>query len=296
MDRRAETKLYEFSRIDTRPPIEWPGGARLAVWVVPNVEYYEYLPSRTAVRNPYPRVPHPDIDAFAYRDYGNRVGIWRVLDVLDESGIPCTVSTTVAVLRHIPELLDAIEERGFGYLCHGLYNTRYLWGMTSDEVHEHVALCQTLFTEITDRPVRGWFSPALSYSTATISALVDSGFQYHCDWFHDDQPTWCATDRGSLVSIPYNTDLNDAVLLRSGGESAELVELVKSEFETLRSEQGRVFCFAFHPYIMGRPQRIEDLRKILEIIGGHDDVWYATGDQIASWYASSGPKLEEVER
>ena len=115
-----------------RKPIHWPQDKSVAIWVVPNIEHYEYLPPAGAV-DPYPRTPHPDVRKFSYHDYGNRVGFWRMLQVFDKFDVPCTVSLNAAVLDHYPEIAAAMTTRSWDFMCHGLYNTRYLTGMSRDQ-------------------------------------------------------------------------------------------------------------------------------------------------------------------
>ena len=122
-----EPDIVAYSPILHRPKLRWPNGARLALWVVPNIEHYEYLPKFVRTRDPWPRSPHPDILGYTQRDYGNRVGLWRLFEVTDALGIRCTVSLNLAVLEHFPEILGAMEHRGWEYMSHGIYNTRYHW-------------------------------------------------------------------------------------------------------------------------------------------------------------------------
>ena len=122
-----------YSPIIDRPPIRWPGDARVAFWVAPNVEFYEYLPPRDGVRNPWPRSPHPDVRGYAEREYGNRVGFWRMLPVLDRYDIRCTVSLNFAVLDHFPEIAEAMTSRPWELMSHGIYNTRYLTTLSEDD-------------------------------------------------------------------------------------------------------------------------------------------------------------------
>ena len=122
-----EPNLVPYSPILHRPPLRWPNGARVALWVVPNIEHYEYLPKFVRTRDPWPRSPHPDVLGYSQRDYGNRVGLWRLFEVTDALGIRCTVSLNMAVLEHFPEILGAMEARGWEYMSHGIYNTRYHW-------------------------------------------------------------------------------------------------------------------------------------------------------------------------
>src|ERR1700720_978494 len=180
-----DREFFTFSPIKARPLFKWPGGARIALWVVPNIEHYEYLPGPVRVRNPWPRMPHPDVLGYSLREYGNRVGVWRMLDVMDKHKIRCTVSLNLANFEMHPEIMHACEARGYDTLCHGIFNTSYLWEMPEDEERAYIA---------------------------------ESGFTYSADLYHDDQPTPLKVRSGSLVTVPYTMDLNDAVLYRYDAE------------------------------------------------------------------------------
>jgi peptidoglycan/xylan/chitin deacetylase (PgdA/CDA1 family) len=276
-----------YSPIDRRPRLRWPDDARVALWVVPNIEHYEYLPPSNRVRDPWPRSPHPDVLGYGTRDYGNRVGIWRLFEVLDRHGIRGTVSLNLAVLEHYPEIFAACEERRWDYLCHGIYNTRYLWDMPKDEEREFVAECVSSYQRLAGRPLAGWYSPAMSHTLNTPDLVAAAGIKYWCDWVHDDQPFPFRVRSGRLITVPYSVDLNDAVILRQGLEADDFAQMLKDHFNTLYREgaaNGRVMCIAIHPYMMGQPHRIRYLDEALQYICSHDGVWKATGEEIADWY------------
>jgi allantoinase len=280
-----------YSPITTRPKLTLPNGARVALWVVPNIEHYEYQPLPQRARNPWPRTPHPDVIGYGSRDYGNRVGVWRMIDVLDKHGIKGTVSLNMANYVHYPEICRACEERDWSILCHGLYNTRYHWNYSEDEERAAIAECVDLHGELTGRMLPGWFSPAVSFTLNTPDLVAEAGIKYYCDWYHDDQPLPMKTKSGQLVTVPYTMDLNDSVLSLKQYEGAEFVQMIKDTFDTLYAEgadSGRVMCIALHPYIMGQPHRIAHLDAALEYILSHDGVWKATGEEIADWYLENG--------
>ena len=145
-----------YSPIVTRPKLKWPNGARIALWLVPNVEHYEYLPRKQA-KDPWPRMPHPDVLGYSRADYGNRIGIWRTLDVIDRYRVPCTVSLNLAVYEHFPEIKQACEARSWEVLCHGIYNTDYLWAFRS----RRSARSLTIVLRFTD------VSPAVIYAAGS---------------------------------------------------------------------------------------------------------------------------------
>lgn len=280
-----------YSPIVTRRKLSLPGGARVALWVVPNIEHYEYLPLPQRTRNPWPRTPHPDVIGYGVRDYGNRVGVWRMIEVLDKHAIKGTVSLNMANYVHYPEIMAACEERDWSILCHGLYNTRYHWDYSEEEERAAIAECVDLHGELTGRMLPGWFSPAASFTLNTPDLVAEAGIKYYCDWYHDDQPLPIRTRSGSLITVPYTMDLNDSVLTLKQHEGADFVTMIRDTFDTLYAEgadSARVMCIALHPYIMGQPHRIGHLDAALEYILSHDGVWKATGEEIADWYLENG--------
>jgi allantoinase len=280
-----EPDRIAYSAIIDRPPIVWPNGARIALWIVPNLEYYELLPPPHRARDPWPRTPHPDVQAYGARDYGNRVGLWRLFEVMDRHRIRCTVSLNLALFEHFPELLDECEARRWDYLCHGIYNTRYLFGMPIDEEIALVRDCVETFRRLTGRPLAGWLSPGLTYTLNTPDLVAEAGIKYYCDWVHDDQPFPMRVRSGRrLISLPYSVELNDTVMHRQGHEAEEFTQVIRDQFDTLYAEGGRVMCIALHPNVSGQPHRIRLLDEALSYVLGHDGVWQATGEEIADWY------------
>ena len=282
----AENRIA-YAPIGRRPTLEWPGGARVAFWVVPNIEHYEYLPPPHPIRNAYPRMPHPDVQAYGGKDYGNRAGLWRMFDVRDRYRIRATASLNLAVIEHYPEVFAACEQRGWDYMGHGMYNTRYMWGVSEDDERAHIAQCVDLFRRHTGRQLQGWLSPALSHTLRTADLVAEAGIRYFCDLVHDDQPWPVRVRSGRLITLPYSVDLNDAVTQRQGYEAEDFARMVIDTFDTLWREGAtspRVICIAVHPYNMGQPQRIGHLEAALAHIMGHDGVWAATGTEIADWY------------
>lgn len=278
-----------YQPITDRPRLTWPNGARVAVWVVPNVEHYEYLPPPTGGRDAWPRTPHPDVLGYGLRDFGNRVGLWRMAEVTDKLRIPVTLSLNLANWLHYPDIFEACEARGWDVMAHGLYNTRYHWNMSQEAEREAIGDCVEIYRRLTGRQLRGWFSPAATWTHNTPDLVAEAGISYYCDWYHDDQPTPINVRQGRLITLPYQMDINDAMVWRHHFEAEDFAQMVIDHFDTLWREgadQGRVVCIALHPYIMGQPHRIRALERALRHIVEHDQVWMATGAQIADWYLS----------
>jgi allantoinase len=278
---------FDYSPIIDRPVIKWPNDARVALWVSPNVEHYEYLPPENKFRDAWPRTPHPDIQGYALRDYGNRVGFWRMLEVLDKHDIRCCVSLNEAVLEHFPEVRDAMVERDYDYMSHGIYNTRYLVGASEDEERAFYKDIIDTLKKHTGKQLKGMLGPALSNTEATPDLMAEAGLIYHTDWFHDDQPFPIKVKQGKLISMPYTIELNDVVVNAQGNEAEYFCQIIKDQFDVLYqegAESGRVMCIALHPYWIGQPHRSKYLDEALGYILSHDGVWKTTADDIADYY------------
>lgn len=276
-----------YSPIIDRPIIRWPNNARVALWIAPNVEHYEYLPAYDGQRNPWPRTPYPDVQQYAYRDYGNRVGFWRMLEVLDRYRIRCCVSLNVAVLEHYPEIKEAMVQRNWDFMSHGIYNTRYLSTYTEEQERAFYQDCIETLKRYTGKQLKGMLGPAISATERTPDLMAEAGLIYHTDWMHDDQPVPIQVKSGKLVSVPYSIELNDAPLFRQHYEGEYFARICKAQFDQLYeegAESGRVMCIALHPFLIGQPHRIRYLDEFLGYIMAHDGVWQTTADEIAEYY------------
>jgi peptidoglycan/xylan/chitin deacetylase (PgdA/CDA1 family) len=276
-----------------RPTIRWPNGARIAFWVVPNVEHYEYLPPVSGGPqqrgHDNPDFPAPNVPVFVRRDYGNRVGFWRMAKVLDAFRIRCTVNINLALLDHFPEERDAMVERGWDFCCHGIYNTRAApKGMTAEAQRAFVRDCKAMLERSTGKRLKGF--NVLGRATAELpDILAEEGILYHADYLHDDQPMPINVTRGKLISIPYGGEINDSVITSRNRpwELDTLFDMVRDAFDRLYAEgadNGTVLCLALHPWCSGYPYRIRYLERILDYVMSHERVWQATGDEIAEHY------------
>ena len=281
----------DYSPIIERPIIKWPNGARIALWISPNVEHYEYLPDFDGNRNPWPRTPYPDVQQYSYRDYGNRVGFWRMLEPLDKYNIKCCVSLNMAVLEHFPEIAEAMIQRDWDFMSHGIYNTRFLNTYSQEQEREFYRDCIDTLRRHTGKQLKGMLGPAISATAATPDLMAEAGLIYHTDWVHDDQPVPIKVKSGELVSVPYSIELNDSSVLRDNHyEGDYFARICKDQFDRLYeegAESGRVMCIALHPFLIGQPHRIKYLDDILSYIMGHDGVWQTTADEIAEYYIAN---------
>lgn len=284
----SDPGIYAYSPYDDRPRITWPDGARVAFWVAPNIEFYEARPPANPVRQDMSR-PAPDVVFYAHRDYGNRVGVWRMMEAMDRYGVRGSVSLNVAVCDHHPEIIEACVERGWELFSHGVYNTRYQYGMSEAQ---HRALIEDAIETIdraSGQKLAGWLSPALSNTERTLDLLAEYGVLYTCDLFHDDQPQPVKVRQGRLISIPYSLEMNDIVVYHQINSSPprQYTEVIKRQFDQLYeegAENGTVMCIPLHPFLVGQPHRVGPFAEALEYITGHDGVWVTTGREIAEYY------------
>ena len=284
---KAEPGLYDYLPYFDRPRIAWPGGARLAFWCAPNIEHYEIDPPPNPLRAPWAR-PHPDVLGYSWRDYGNRVGVWRMMEVMDRYGVRGSVSLNVAVCDHYPEIIEACVARGWELFSHGVYNTRYTYGMSEDQERALIADVRDTIRRASGQDLRGWLAPAITLTDRTIELLAEAGLTYTLDLFHDDQPMPVKTAKGKLVSVPYSLEINDFTALYQGATSpADYTDMIIAQFDRLYAEGaegGRVMCLPLHPFLIGQPHRVHEFSRALEYITGHDGVWLATAAEIADHF------------
>lgn len=281
-----------ISALPDRAPLMLPDGSTVAVNVVVNVEHYDYLPPKNAYKNPYPSVPaHPDLVGYSHRDYGNRVGLWRMLDVLDEFDIPVTCSLNVAAVELYPEVRQAVVDRKWSIMSHGEYNTRLLYGLSYQEEWDLHAQVAERVTAVFGEAPKGLLGPSFTASTNTYEIIAAQGMDYTMDWFVDDQPFPIRASDRTLVGVPYSRELNDAFIMPGGafyGFGGDyFARICNDQFEVLAAEgtqSARVMTIALHPFYMGLPQEIESLRAIFSGIQQQGGAWWTTPDRIADWY------------
>ena len=285
---REDLELYRYRAWDERTPIRWHGGARLAFWVAPNIEFYELNPPLNPSRRAWPR-PTPDVLGYATRDYGNRVGLTRMMAVLDKYGVRGSVSLSAAVCDHHPEIIEQGVARGWEFFSHGIYNTRYAYGM--DEAQERAMIEDSMAAILrhTGQPCAGYLAPALTHTEHTLDLFAEAGGIYTCDLFHDDAPTPVRVRSGQrFVSVPYSLELNDTIAyVVNRVEPRRYGEMIKQAFDRLYREGeagGTVMCVPLHPYQVAHPHRLRAFEEALDYVVGHEGVWLATGREIAEHY------------
>ncbi|MDB5894747.1 MAG: polysaccharide deacetylase [Rhodoferax sp.] len=284
---KRDPGLYDYLPYRNRPKIEWPGGARVAFWVAPNVEFYELNPPKNPARTAWAR-PAPDVLNYAYRDYGNRAGFWRMLEAMKRCNVRGSVSLNVAMCEHHPEVIRACADNGWEFYSHGTYNTRYLMGMS--EAQERAVIQDSIDTikNHTGQRLDGWLAPALTYTENTLDLVAEMGLTYVCDLFHDDQPGPVKVKQGRLTSVPYSLEMNDTIAYNVNlVQPRRYADILKRQFDRLYeegAESGTVMCIPLHPYLVGMPYRMAAFEEALSYITSHDKVWLATGREIAAHF------------
>ncbi len=288
---KEDTGYYNYWPYRNRPKIRWPNGAKLAFWVAPNIEFYELNPPKNPSRAAWPH-PYPAVPGYSIRDYGNRVGHMRQMQLLDKYKVRGSISLSTALCAHHPEIIEMCRERDWEFFTHGIYNTRYTYGMT--EAQERAMILESM--ETIERAVgklpAGYLAPALSHSEVTIDLFAELGGIYTCDLFHDDQPTPISVRSGKrFVSMPYSLELNDTIVyVVNKIEPRRYGQMIKDSFDRLYAEgehSGTVMCIPTHNYQVSCPHRMRAFEEALEYITGHPDVWVATGREIADYYLAN---------
>lgn len=285
---REDPGLYDYWPYQDRPKIEWPNGARLAFWVAPNIEFYELDPPTNPQRKPWPQ-PYPAVSGYSIRDYGNRVGHVRQMDVLDRYGVRGSISLSTALCDHHPEIIAMCAERDWEFFSHGIYNTRYTYGLSEDQERRMIVDSMDTIERHTGKRPAGYLAPALSHSEQTIDLFAEAGGFYTCDLFHDDQPTPVHTRGGQrFMSIPYSLEMNDTIAyVVNKVEPRRYGQMLRDCFDRLYAEgrdSGTVMCIPTHNYQVSCPHRLRAFEEALEYITGHSDVWITTGRDIADYY------------
>ena len=278
----------EYLPVKERVPIHWPNGARLAVWLCPNILHYEYDPPHDPWITAYARTPQPDVFSYCHQEFGSRVGFWRMVETLDRYELPCTAIVNSSALKQYPDLCAAAVNRKWDFVGHGMCNTRFTFGL--DRAAE-LAYFQRVITDIyesTGVKVTGMGGPGPQAATEnTPDVLAEAGLSFYTDFFADDQPFPIRVKSGRLISMPYTLEINDATFLSAGFEADQFADAMKRQFDVLYAEgaeSGRVMCISLHAHILGQAHRTRYLGDVLKYITSFSDVWFATGSEIAQYY------------
>jgi peptidoglycan/xylan/chitin deacetylase (PgdA/CDA1 family) len=286
--READQSWMAYWPIIGRPKLRWPDGARIALWICPCALHFEFTPPPDPWVDSWARTPPPDVLGYGRQEYGNRVGLWRLLEVLDAHKARCTMVVNAQVLERYPAIAKAIRQRGWDVLGHGIVNTRFVFGLDAAAERTYYRDMRDRVEAATGVRMAGTGGPGPQAATeSTVDILAELGFRYHGDWFCDDQPVPLNVRTGRLIALPYASEMNDTGFLGMAFEADDFVEAAKRQFDQLYAEgaeSGRVMCITLHPHVFGQPQRIRYLDTLLSYLGSFPEVWHATGAEIADHY------------
>ncbi|HVO89534.1 MAG TPA: polysaccharide deacetylase family protein [Casimicrobiaceae bacterium] len=287
---------YRYLPITQRKPFVWPGGARLALWVIPNIEFFHLddpMPGVNNERLSSAQVKTPNVRNWAIRDYGNRVGVWRFFDVLSRYRIRATAALNSDICDYHPQIVERAVDLQWDFMGHCQTNAKRLNEVPAEQ--EKAAIHQTLerIAKATGSKPAGWLGAGLAETWNTLDYLIDEGVRYVADWTCDDLPFRMNVGGRTLMSIPYSLQVNDTTQFYNQKATHEDFEkIIKAQFDCLYGEAGevpRVMAIAIHPFVSGVPHWIGAIDRSLEYICSHEGVWLATGSEIIDHFAKSVP-------
>jgi allantoinase len=285
----AEHGRFEYSAIAKRPKWELPNGARVAVWITPNVEHFHFDKPAMSL-TPMTAGLRPDVLNYAWRDYGARVGIWRIMEILERQGFIATAALNSEVCSQYPAIIEEGNRLGWEWMAHGENNSSLFTGMPEDAERPIIKKVLETITKSVGKKPRGWLGPALTETDNTLDLLAEAGIEYVADWCNDEQPYFMKTRHGSIVAIPYTLEIGDIpAFLQHGSSGEDFYKMIVDQFDTMYEDgkkQPRVFCIALHPFLVGHPFRARHLERALAYIRQHDAVWITTASAIVDWYKS----------
>ncbi|PLT32867.1 polysaccharide deacetylase [Bacillus sp. V5-8f] len=275
---------FDFSPIISRKPLKLPNGARVALWVIPNIEHFHIDQPSTSIYGGTASF-NPDILNYSWRDYGVRVGIWRMMEVMQKYNVKGTVALNSEVCENYPEIIEAAKKLDWEFMGHGKTNSTLLTGISEEEEKQIIENVLSTIEASTGQRPQGWLGPALTETYHTPDLLAEAGVEYVADWVNDDQPyPMKVRNNGSLYSIPYSIEMNDITSFLSFGHTPEQFgQMIIDQFDVLYqegAENGRVMSICLHPFLIGHPFRSKYFEKALQHITSHEDVWVATGSEI----------------
>lgn len=282
--------LYPYSALPTRPILRWPDGARVALWVVVFLEHWELDPPGSAVRDPRFIDPYgdfrPEYRSYAFREYGNRVGFFRILEALDRHGIRATVAANASACERYPFLVEECGNRGWEFAAHGTHATRMISSRLSEADERRVIETSAdAVAHATGTRPRGWISQDFGESHRTPQLLAEAGFDHLAHWPNDDQPYVMTTDP-ELISVPYQSELDDVQLLwHRRTLTPRYPAIIEEAFSVLHEEgagSGRSFGLGIHPWLFGMPHRIRYLNEALDKLVAFEGAWQASLGEIAA--------------
>ncbi|NJC26774.1 polysaccharide deacetylase family protein [Neolewinella antarctica] len=284
----ANHELYDYSAIIDRPDFNWPGGKRLAFYVAVNLETFSFGNDTGPTLNGGNHAP--DVMNYSWREYGNRVGVWRFLELFNDLEIPAAALVNMDMYDAAPRVLEAFRKRGDEFVAHGRTNAEKPGQLSEAKERELLEQVRNRMKKEEGKAPAGYLAPHISNSKSTPKLLKDLNYEYQLDWAMDDQPVWLNTEKGKLLSVPYPAEVNDIPQLIGRNKTGEQFgAMIGDAFETLKRDSrqhSRVMGVSLHPYLMGQPHRFTQLRKALTKLRERagDKVWFTTPGEINAHY------------
>lgn len=283
----SQTSRYAYDPIVSRKPWSLPDDNRVAVVLYLNIEHFpESVPGTPLMAQTASMTP--DVLNYGWRDYGNRVGLWRLAEVLDKHNIAASVCLNADVCREYPQIIEEGNKRNWEWMGHGANNTQPLNGIDEDTERALIAEVIDAIEQGTGTRPKGWLGPYLAQTFKTPDLLAEAGVEYVCDASCDDQPFAMNVRSGSLLSMPYSVEINDLpATLVLGLSGAEFGAQIRDQFDVLYAEgatNARVMPICLHTFIAGQAFRTKHVAEALDYIAGHDQIWFATAGEINDWY------------
>ena len=284
---------YDWTMLPRRPKVSWPNGASVALWITPALEWFPLDMKGKPFKPPGAmQTAYPDLRHYTLRDYGNRVGIFRIMQALEKHDIRASAPVNAAVAVRYPSLIREVVDRGWEVIANGLdMDHLHYEGLPPDEERAQIVKTLDILRTATDQPVRGWLSPAKSESFATLDLVAEAGIDYVCDWVNDDMPYPVQAGGRTIHAMPHPSDIDDYVILSASHQTEDdFLQQIIDQFDVLYAESktagGRVMAISLHPWIIGQPYRIGVLEEALQHILSRRGVWPATGAEILdAWQA-----------
>lgn len=276
---------YDYSALPKRPVYTWPNGKGLAVHLSLNVEHFSF---GEGLGNDYASPhPQPNHRAYSWRDYGNRVGAWRLLELAEAYDLRYALLVNTELYDYCPDMIAAFSERGDEIVAHGRTNGERQVDMSPDEERRCIEEAARAIERHEGKRPAGWLAPYISQTEISLELLKAAGFRYMMDWSHDDQPIWMRTDNGPILSIPYSHDLNDSIeCVTRRLPSRDFCNNLIDQFDEMLEESRRrplVMPIVLHSFVLGQPYRLRQFRRVIEHIMRHrDEIWMATPGEICS--------------
>ncbi len=285
---------YDWSMLPERKAVVWPHNARIALWVVPALEWFPLNMAGVPFKPPGAmQTAYPDLRHYTLRDYGNRVGIFRIMKALEKHGIRPSVAVNAAVAVRYPSLIKECTQRGWEIMANGLdMDHLHHAGLALDDEKKLVDSTLEILRRASGQAVRGWLSPAKSESASTLDLLGAAGMDYVCDWVNDDMPYAMRTASGPIHAMPHPIDIDDhTILVQNHHTEDDFRDQLCDQFDVLYKESatagGRVMAISLHPWVIGQPYRMRALEEALTHIMRHKGVWAATGSEILDAWKTS---------